>query len=79
MNTFYDGPDREKNFEGVLKHWLSIFSEGGQPIMPLILHEDGMINKERTFEAPCFADFPASEKQIWLDSDKEQAATANPK
>lgn len=64
MNAFYDGPDRMKNLQTVLTHWLAIFSEGRPPVVPMMGTVAG------TLDLPCYANFPAGEKQRWLNAER---------
>lgn len=63
--SFYADDD---NLIAVLEHWLAIFSEGYAPIVPIVYTDglDGPIERRETFDAPCFRDFPATEKEKWL-------------
>lgn len=63
MESFYSDT---KNLEEVLMHWMSIFSEGNSPAVPLIRDDSGKVNVERTFGLTVYRDFPQSEKQLWL-------------
>ena len=56
----------DNNLIDVLGHWLAIFAEGGNANVPVVTMSGGFIDRRSTFDAPCFRDFPATEKAKWL-------------
>ena len=69
MNPFYEN---RENLVDALTHYLSIFSEGNTPIVPKIRTANGSINVRATFDLIPYRDFPQSEKDIWLEHQKDE-------
>ena len=69
MNEWYEGAKWRDNFVTSLAHWLAIFSEGNDPIVPII---GNPVSVAKTFESPCFRDFPESEKSRWIRSEQKE-------
>lgn len=46
-------------FENKLRLYLAQFSEGQEPMVPLMLEEDGIINREKTLGLVCYRDMKA--------------------
>ena len=63
MNDFYAS---DVNFLAALKAYLSLFSEGQEPIVPQM----GItkINRAKTLDLPCYAEFPESARDRWLEA-----------
>ena len=58
----------KENLYLALQHYLAMFSEGGLPTVPLVGKRDGSpLNVRATLELPCYAEFPATEKEKWLE------------
>jgi hypothetical protein len=50
--------DTDNEFMAALTSYLAQFSEGHQPIVPLLKNDDGSIDRDKTLALPCFADLP---------------------
>lgn len=64
MKDFYADPE---NLIEVLRHYLSIFSEGRWPMVPACRATDGTLDVRATLDLPSFSEFPAIEKQHWIE------------
>lgn len=47
----------DEQFEQQLQDYLSQFSEGIEPTVPLFKNDDGTIDREKTLALPCFQGF----------------------
>lgn len=47
----------DAEFLARLTAYLTQFSEGSEPTVPLFRNDDGSINREKTLALPCFGDF----------------------
>jgi hypothetical protein len=62
--SWYGNPE---NLLISLQRYLSIFSEGGLPVVPHIGKANGSpLDVKATLDLPCYAGFPADEKAKWL-------------
>lgn len=52
----------EQVFFDTLRNYLALFSEGQQPIVPLLQNEDGTIRRSATLDLPCYWNLPNREK-----------------
>ncbi len=47
----------DAEFEKQLRDYLARFSEGQEPTVPLMINDDGTINREKTLGLVCYSDF----------------------
>jgi hypothetical protein len=66
MPSFYAN---KENLVHALGCYLAIFSEGRDPIVPVMRNADGTINVENTLDMTSYRDFPADEKAHWLSKE----------
>lgn len=52
----------DAEFEKQLRDYLARFSEGQEPTVPLMINDDGTINREKTLGLVCYSDFELQER-----------------
>jgi hypothetical protein len=53
----------DAEFEDKLRSYLAQFSEGQRPVVPLLLNDDGTINRKKTLGLVCYSGIGADGNQ----------------